>query len=542
MLKRAATYEEVCAAFEWPAPARYNIALDTCDKHAHTAPDTTALIHESEDGAATRYSFRAIQRLACRAANLFADAGIRRGDRVAILLGQAPETLVTHLGCWRSGIVSLPLFTLFGEDALAYRLENSGARALVTDRENHAKVAAIRDRLPALERVFLIDGDGDGAADFHAALERAADTHAAVDTSAEDPALLAYTSGTTGPPKGALHAHRTMLGHIPGFALPHEFFGRDDDLCWSPADWAWLGGLMDVLMPCLWFGRPVVAFRGRGPFDPERAYEVIARHRVRNLFMVPTMLKLMRQTPVPREVSLRTVISGGETVGAELIAWGRERLGLDINEIYGQTECNLVLAHVPALMAARPGSLGRPSPGHVVGVIDENGRELGAGEEGEIACRRPDPVIMLEYWRDPEATAAKYAGDWLRTGDLGRRDDEGYFWFKGRADDVITTSGYRVGPGEIEDTLIRHPAVALAAVVGVPDPVRTEIIKAFIVPSAGATASAALAGEIRQWVRTRLAAHEYPREIEFVDQLPTTATGKVMRRLLRQREVDKQKN
>ena len=542
MLRQAATYEEVCAAFEWPAPARYNIALDTCDKHADTAPDATALIHESEDGAATRYSFRAIQRLACRAANLFAAAGIRRGDRVGILLGQAPETLVTHLGCWRSGIVSLPLFTLFGEDALAYRLANSGARALVTDRENHAKVAAIRDRLPALEQVFLIDGAADGAADFHAALERADDSHAAVDTSAEDPAFLAYTSGTTGPPKGALHAHRSMLGHIPGFALPHEFFGRDDDLCWSPADWAWLGGLMDVLMPCLWFGRPVVAFRGRGRFDPERAYEVIARHRVRNLFMVPTMLKLMRQAPVPREVSLRTVISGGETVGIELLAWGRERLGLDINEIYGQTECNLVLAHVPALMAARPGSLGRPSPGHVVGVIDEEGRELGAGEEGEIACRRPDPVIMLEYWRDREATAAKYAGDWLRTGDLGRRDDEGYFWFKGRADDVITTSGYRVGPGEIEDSLIRHPAVALAAVIGVPDPVRTEIIKAFIVPSAGAAVSAALADEFRQWVRTRLAAHEYPREIEFVDQLPTTATGKIMRRLLRQREVDKQKN
>ncbi len=542
MLKLADSYDEVYTAFRWPAPARYNIALDTCDKHADTTPDAPALIHETEGGTVTTYSFRTIQRLACRAANAFANTGIERGDRIGILLGQSPETLVTHLGCWRSGIISLPLFTLFGEDALEYRLENSGAKALVTDRENYAKVAPIRDRLPALEKVYLIDGAETGALDFHATLNEASDSHDAVYTSAEDPAFLAYTSGTTGAPKGALHAHRTMLGHIPGFALPHEFFGQDGDLCWSPADWAWLGGLMDVLMPCLWFGRPVVAFRGRGRFDPERAYDVIAKHRVRNLFMVPTMLKLMRQTPVPAKMPLRTIISGGEALGNELIAWGHEQFGLNINEIYGQTECNLVLGHIPALMTAKPGSLGRPSPGHVVDVIDGTGNPVPDGEEGEIACRRPDPVMMLEYWRNPDATEKKYDGDWFRTGDLGTRDDEGYFWFKGRADDVITTSGYRVGPGEIEDSLIRHPAVTDAAVVGVPNPVRTEIIKAFVVPSPGTEATTELAGEIQQWVRERLAAHEYPREVEFIDQLPMTATGKVMRRVLRQREIDKRES
>ena len=308
---------------------------------------------------------------------------------------------------------------------------------MITDRENYPKIAAIRDRLTALERVFLIDGPEDGADDFHAVLGAASTTHAPAETLADDPAFLAYTSGTTGPPKGALHAHRTMLGHIPGFALPHEFFGQDGDLCWSPADWAWLGGLMDVLMPCLWFGKPVVAFRGRGRFDPEWAYEIIAKHRVRNLFMVPTMLKLMRQTTVPRELSLRTIISGGESVGAELLTWGREQFGVNINEIYGQTECNLVLGHIPTLMPAKPGSLGCPSPGHTVAVIDQNGHEAAPGEEGEIACRRPNPVIMLEYWRNPEATERKYAGDWLRTGDLGTCDEDGYFWFKGRAADVV---------------------------------------------------------------------------------------------------------
>ncbi len=539
MLKHAKTYDEVYRAFKWPTPHYYNIALDTCDKHAETSPDSPALIYETEDGDLTNYSFKAIQRLSCQAANVFASRGISRGDRLGILLGQAPETLLAHLGCWRSGIVSLPLFTLFGDDALAYRLENSGAKALVTDRANYVKVAAIRDRLTMLEHVFLIDGPETGADDFHAVLAAASTSHTPVETLAEDPAFLAYTSGTTGPPKGALHAHRTMLGHIPGFALPHEFFGQEGDLCWSPADWAWLGGLMDVLMPSLWFGKPVVAFRGRGRFDPERAYEIIAKHRVRNLFMVPTMLKLMRQTPVPRRVALRTIISGGESVGAELIDWGREQFGININEIYGQTECNLVLGHIPALMSAKPGSLGRPSPGHRVAVVDRDGREVAAGEEGEIACKRPNPVIMLEYWRNPEATAEKYTGYWLRTGDLGTRDDDGYFWFKGRADDVITTSGYRVGPGEIEDSLLTHPAVAVAAAVGVPDPIRTEIIKAFIVPADGMVASNELASEIQDWVRTRLAAHEYPRELEFIEALPMTATGKVMRRVLRQREIDK---
>ena len=513
--------------------------MDTCDEHADTTPDAPALIYESENGEVTTFSFKAIQRLACQTANAFANYDIGRGDRVGILLGQSPETLITHLGCWRSGIISLPLFTLFGEDALEFRLENSGAKAVVTDRENYPKIAAIRDCLTTLERVFLIDGPEDGADDFHAVLGAASTTHAPAETLADDPAFLAYTSGTTGPPKGALHAHRTMLGHIPGFALPHEFFGQDGDLCWSPADWAWLGGLMDVLMPCLWFGKPVVAFRGRGRFDPERAYEIIAKHRVRNLFMVPTMLKLMRQTTVPRELSLRTIISGGESVGAELLTWGREQFGVNINEIYGQTECNLVLGHIPALMPAKPGSLGRPSPGHTVAVIDQDGHAAAPGEEGEIACRRPNPVIMLEYWRNPEATERKYAGDWLRTGDLGTCDEDGYFWFKGRADDVITTSGYRVGPGEIEDSLLNRPAVAVAAVVRVPDPLRTEIIKAFVVPADTVVASNELAGEIQDWVRTRLAAHEYPRELEFVDALPMTATGKVMRRVLRQREIDK---
>ncbi|MBM3511512.1 MAG: AMP-binding protein [Alphaproteobacteria bacterium] len=540
MLKAAATYDEVCRRFRWRIPTRYNIARDVCDRHAQATPRAIALIHETDDGTVRRYTFAKVRELAGRAANLFAAHGVERGDRIGVLLGQTPETLLAHLGAWKLGAVTIPMFTLFGADALEYRINDAGAKVVVTDHDNWPKIAAIRDRCPTLAHVFLIDGDDVGALDFWKLVARASPERATLRTRADEPAFLAYTSGTTGLPKGALHAHRTMLGHMPGFDLPHEFFGQDGDRSWSPADWAWMGGLADVLLPTLWHGKPVVAFRPKGRFDPERAYAAIAKHRVRNLFMVPTMLKLMRATPVPAGLDLRTIISGGEAVGAELIEWGRGQFGLAINEIYGQTECNLVLAHVPKLMAAKPGALGRATPGHRVAVVDADGTPLPPGAEGEIAVARPDPVMLIGYWNNPDATRKKYAREWLLTGDLGAMDEDGYFWFKGRADDVITSGGYRIGPGEIEDTLLKHPAVAVAAAVGVPDAIRTELVKAFIVPKPGVVPTDALAAEIQRWVRERLAAHEYPRLIEFVTEMPMTATGKVMRRVLRTCEIEKQ--
>jgi acetyl-CoA synthetase len=264
-----------------------------------------------------------------------------------------------------------------------------------------------------------------------------------------------------------------------------------------------------------------------------------SEHGIRNAFLPPTALKLMRQVSEPRRrwaYGLRSIGSGGETLGAELLDWGRETFGLTINEFYGQTECNLVVSNCAGLMPVRPGSIGRPVPGHEVAVIDAEGRELPPGGTGDIAVRAPDPVMFLRYWNRPEATAEKFRGDWLVTGDLGRRDEDGYLWFVGRSDDVITSAGYRIGPGEIEDCLIKHPAVAMAAVVGVPDPVRTEVVKAFIVPAPGVVPTEALKAEVQDFVRTRLAAHEYPRLVEFVDSLPMTTTGKIMRRVLRERD------
>ncbi len=463
-----------------------------------------------------------------------------RGDRVAILLPQRAETALAHFAAWRLGAITVPLFTLFGPDALAYRLADSGARLLLTDAAGAEKIAAIRDRLPELETVLSL-APASGAAALAPLLARASDRIETAATRAEDPAILIYTSGTTGPPKGALHAHRVLLGHLPGVQMPHEFFPKPGDRFWTPADWAWIGGLFDVLMPSLHFGVAVVS-SPPGRFDPEEAVRLMAEEEVRNVFLPPTAIRLMRQAdvdPLRSGVRLRTIGSGGESLGRDVLEWGRARFGLTINEFYGQTEANLLLSNMAGLLPVREGAMGVAVPGHEVAVLGDDGRPLPPGEAGIVAVRRPDPVMFLEYWNRPEATREKFRGDWMLTGDLARCDEDGYFTYLGREDDLITSSGYRIGPGEIEACLARHPAVGLCAVIGVPDPVRGEIVKAFVVPRPGFTPGQALAREIREFVRERLAAHMYPREIAFLDALPLTATGKVRRAELRARERER---
>ena len=538
MLPAAKDYAELIAKFRWDIPARFNIGVDVCDRHA---PDKPALIFEDDSGRAREIRFGALRALSNRFANALTALGISRGDRIGILLQQSPEAAIAHIAAYKLGAIAVPLFVLFGEDALEYRLGDCAAACVVTDAAHLPKILAVRARLPALRRIVVVDGRGaDGTEDFQTLLDAASDAFVPADTAADDPALIIYTSGTTGNPKGALHAHRVLLGHLPGVEMPQDLFPQPGDLFWTPADWAWIGGLLDVLLPSLHHGVPVLAKRLR-KFDPDAAYALMARHRVRNVFLPPTALKLLRQAPVPAGYGAapRSIGSGGETLGEELLEWGRATFGLTINEFYGQTECNLVVANCAPLYPVRAGSMGRAAAGHRVAIIDEAGNELGPGETGEIAVRRPDPVMFLGYWNNATATREKFAGDWLKTGDRGRRDADGYFKYVGRADDVITSAGYRIGPAEIEDCLLRHPAVALAAVIGVPDPVRTEAIKAFVVPKPGITADEALAEDLRAHVRARLAAHEYPREVEFVPDLPMTATGKIVRRELKRREAEK---
>lgn len=541
MLQKKTTYDEVYQGFHWQIPEFYNIGIDVCDKWADERY-RLALIYEDEGGRTEKLTFWDIKNLSNRLANALRANGIARGDRVGILLPQCPETAIAHIAVYKLGAIAIPLFTLFGPDALEYRLMNSGAKAIITDGANVEKLLPIRDRLPELKTIFVTRGKpGVGVVDFWTALEKGSSRFEAVPTKADDPALIIYTSGTTGPPKGALHAHRVVLGHVPGVEFFHNFFPKKEDVYWTPADWAWIGGLIDVLLPSWHHGVPVVAYRAK-KFDPEQAFYFIAKYGIRNAFMPPTALKMMRQVRDPQsryDYRMRTIGCGGETLGEELLDWGRQVMDLEINEFYGQTEVNLVVGNCCEIMPVRRGSMGKPIPGHRVEVVNVEGNIVPPGTVGEIAILRPDPVMFLNYWRNPQATQDKFVGDWSLTGDLGKKDEDGYLWYVARKDDVITSSGYRIGPAEIEDCLLKHPAVSMAAVIGKPDPVRTEVVKAFVVVKPDITATEGLAAEIREFVKTRLAAHEYPREVEFVAELPMTSTGKIIRGELRRREIEK---
>ena len=533
------SYDDVRQRFAWNVPARYNIGVDVCDKWAEQDAGRIALIHVGQDGSARPYSFVELLESSNRVANLLLAHGLEPGDRVGILLPQAPETAFGHIAAYKIGCIAIPLFALFGVEALQYRLQNSGARAVITNAEGAAKLAQVRDQLPDLRVVLTIDGQFDGTLDLHREMAGQSTDLVPVDTGADDPAVIIYTSGTTGQPKGALHGHRVLLGHLPGVEISHNLFPQEGDRMWTPADWAWIGGLFDVLLPSLHHGITVVAHRFQ-KFTPEAAFQLMQDHGVRNTFLPPTALKMMRSVSEPEKrwnYKLRSVASGGESLGAELLDWGRRTFGLTINEFYGQTECNMTVSSCADLMPVCPGAIGRPAPGHEVAIINEAGKVLGAGETGNIAVRSPDPVMFLQYWNNPEATREKYIGDWLVTGDTGSMDNDGYIHFVGRNDDVITSAGYRIGPGEIEDCILQHPSVSMVAVVGASDPQRTEVVTAVIVLKESYEPSESLKREIQDYVKTRLAAHEYPREVFFLAELPMTTTGKVIRRELR-RQVE----
>ncbi|MDY7576830.1 acyl-CoA synthetase [Herbaspirillum sp. RTI4] len=541
MLKQENSYAEQHANFDWQIPAHFNIAVACCERWAD-GTGRRAIISEDKSGGITTTTFDELKALSNQAANMMLAAGVKRGDRVAIFLPQCVEVVITHMAAYKIGAITVPLFSLFGPDALQFRLGDSGVRLLVTDMEGEQKIRALRAGLPALESVYCIEKrDGVCPANCHAFWDSIA-PHAAsftpADTLADDPAVIIYTSGTTGKPKGALHAHRVLLGHLPGVEMSHDFFPQADDLMWTPADWAWIGGLLDVLMPALYHGVPVLARRFE-KFEPAAVFDLMARHQVRNVFFPPTALKILRAIPEPKQqwpFRLRSVASGGESLGDELINWGRQALGVTINEFYGQTECNMVVSSCAVQFERKAGTMGRAAPGHDVKVVDEQGVPVAFGVTGNIAIHSPDPVMFLGYWNNPSATADKFAGGYLLTGDLGQLDEQGYIRYIGRDDDVITSAGYRIGPGPIEECLLKHRAVRMAAVIGKKDAQRTEIVKAFIVLNDGYAASSELVAEIQDYVRTQLAAHEYPREISFLDALPATPTGKIMRKVLRDGE------
>jgi acetyl-CoA synthetase len=539
-LPKCDDYASLIANFRWEIPEKFNIGRAVADDWADREPDRLALQHFSPDGRHCHLTYGELRDRSNQLANGLVALGIEPGERVAILLPQSFETVIAHLAIYKLGAIALPLALLFGADALEYRLRDSGAAAVITNDFGNSKLEPIRSALSTLRHIVLTgDAAHADAHSFDALLAAHPPLFDVADTSKDDPALMIYTSGTTGPPKGALHAHRVLPGHVPGVQMAQEFMPQPGDKFWTPSDWAWAGGLLNCLLPGLMLGVPCVCSPAQ-KFDPDLAYRIMAETGVTNAFIPPTALRLMTAIDRPREtydLKLRAIGSAGESLGRETYEWAKRTLGITVNEFYGQTECNIVLGSMASLGVTRAGAIGKVTAGHKVAVIDDKGRELPPGTAGQIAVKRPDPVMFLEYWNNPEATAKKFIGDWMLTGDQGVMDRDGYVEFFGRDDDVITSSGYRIGPSEIEDCLVAHPAVQLAAAIGKPDPLRTEIVKAYVVLAPGFKPSVKLAGEISAWVKERLSMHEYPREVEFIDALPLTTTGKVIRRLLREKAI-----
>lgn len=531
------SFEQLRRDFRWRVPEHYNIGVDVCDKHAHRY-EQPALFLENAEGHSYRVTFGELKSRSNRFANALRGLGVVRGDRVAIVLPQREETVIAHIAVYKLGAVALPLSILFGPDAVEFRLSDSGAKVAISDAGHMQMLNDIRPRLPALETVLSCE-PSTGGQPFWELLDSASDEFEAESTHRDDPALLIYTSGTTGPPKGALNAHRCLPGNMPGFELSQNFYPLGGDLMWTPADWAWTGGLLDALLPALHHGVPVLGYAG-GRFDPEQACRLMGEYAVRNAFIPPTAMKMLMQVDYPKRkygLRLRSIMSAGEQVGTEVLRWASDALGVGVNEMWGQTEFNYLVGNCSEIMTARPGSMGKPYPGHNVEPVDASGNPMPDGEVGELAARRDDPIFFLGYWGNEQATREKFIGDYWATGDLGYRDADGYLWFVGRKDDVISSAGHRIGPGEIEDCLIKHEAVAQAAVIGSPDELRGEIVKAFIILAEGHAPSESLATRIQQSVKQRLAAHEYPREIAFVDSLPMTTTGKIRRIELREQEI-----
>ncbi len=532
---RFSSYEQARAQFCWQIPARFNIGTAVCDVWADREPTRPAIIERELSGPARTWSFAELRDGSNRLANLLTSLGVNAGDRVAILLPQRFETALAHIATYKVGAIAIPLFTQFGAAALQHRLKDSGASVLVTDEARRPVIESLRANLPSLREIIYVDGP-DRRHALREWLQQFPQNFVARDTAADDAALLIYTSGTTGASKGALHAHRVLLGHLPGVAMSHGGVPQQNACMWTPADWAWIGGLLDVLLPALYWGVPVVACRFP-KFDPVAAFELMADCKVTNAFLPPTALRMMKSVPAPGtrwQLALGSIASGGESLGAQMLDWGRSELGITINEFYGQTECNVLVSSCSDWFQPVTGMLGKVVPGHEVVVLGSDGQPAPAGVLGEIAVRSPDPVMFLGYWNAQAATAAKFRGEWLLTGDLGVLERADFIRFVGRADDLITSGGYRIGPAEIEDCLSRHAAVQAAAVVGVPDEIRTESVAAVVVLRPGFEPGASLSAELQNHVAQQLGHYLRPRIVHYLTELPLTATGKVMRNRLRE--------
>ena len=565
-----AAYAQLHQQFGWVVPEYFNMAqvcsarwaLDAKAKHR------VAVRTYDPNGKGQTHTYAQLQTQADALSHVLKAQGVVQGDRVAIVMPQCFETAVAYIAVLQMGAVAMPLSMLFGPEALVFRLQDSDAKVALCHATALSSIQAAQKDCPLLQRVSQVE--------TAIASSQTQGTFKPVNTLAQDPAVLIYTSGTTGNPKGALIPHQALIGNLTGFVCSQNWFGfkpqgsatahgalpsGSSAIFWSPADWAWTGGLMDALLPTLYFGREIIAFGGR--FSPETALALMGQCGVTHTFLFPTALKAMmkaspgapgRSVRQSHHLRLQAIMSAGEAVGDAVFAYCEQQLGVTVNEMFGQTEINYIVGNCAVLWPAKGGSMGMGYPGHRVEVIDEAGRECPVGEAGDVALNRfsssgqPDPIFFLGYWKNPAATQAKFTGDWCRTGDLAVRDADGYLWYQGRSDDVFKSAGYRIGPGEIENCLVKHASVANAAVVPKPDKDRGALVKAYVVIAPEYLAShseyqkdtsafqAQLILQLQAHVKSLLAPYEYPKEIEFVDALPMTTTGKVQRRILRLQE------
>lgn len=528
------TYEEAYEQFQWDIPETFNMAEAICGRWADQVDgkQRVALFHEDTDGSREAYTFWQVQRIANRVSNMLQDVGVDRGTRVGIILPQRPETLFANLGILQLGAVSIPLSVLYGTEGLRYRLDHSQTEVAIVDEERADLVADLRDDLDALETVITIDEpDTIDGQSWEAGLETAAPRFETVETAAKDSAYIIYTSGTTGKPKGAHHAHWKLLGYIPGWQMINEF-PEDGAVHYTPSGWSWVGGLFAVVWGAWYHGQPVVGYSGQ--FDPETVYDLAERYGITNPLLTSTMLRMLQDVDHTQyDLDIEVVPSGGEMVTEDLFEFVENEWGAVVNEIYGQTECNFVVGTNHQLMDIEEEASGKPCPGHDIAIIDaKTGERKDPGEIGHIAVKRPDPSMLLDYWEQPDLTDELFVDDWLKTGDAGSYDEEGYIYYEGRADEVIITSGYRVSPLEIEDCLREHEAVADAVVMGIEDTERGTIVKAFIKPTLNTTPNKTLTDSLQDFVKDREAAYKYPRKVEFVEEFPTTASGKIQRHKL----------
>ncbi|MEA2194013.1 MAG: acetyl-CoA synthetase [Solirubrobacteraceae bacterium] len=515
---RTMTYDEACAAHSWQVPERYNIASDVCDKHPR---DKLAMIHEDPDANVREVTWGELQDMSDRFALKLREAGVQQGDRVAMLLPPTPETAAAFFGTWKVGGILLSMSILYGDEGISHRMTDSQAKVVVTNTANRARVEGQADV------IVLEPGD----------LDTGSTDHETLDTSCDDPAQLYYTSGTTGLAKGILHAHRYILGHEE-FIYCHDV--QDGERFHGMGEWAWAAGIAPLLGP--WrLGAVQVVLQRKGGFDPHGQLAFLSRHRPTNVFATPTAIRSMMGigdagTRYPQD--FRIVCSAGEPLNPEAIRWFREQYGVTVLDYYGLSESYQLVAYYP-FMEVREGSMGRPMPGWEVQILDEDEKPVAQGERGEICLRaRSNPHYPLGYWNNEEAGRETFGGEWFHTKDAASMDEDGYVWYEGRADDVIISAGYRIGPFEVESACLEHPAVAEAAAVAWPDERRGNIVKAFVVPAAGYEPSDELGREISGYVREHLSAYAYPRIVEFVEDLPKTLTGKIRRIELRERSKD----